>query len=332
MRPIGIGVASRSGLSPARLAIAARDSEDAGCNAFFISERTADAVTLSQLALAATTTIRVGTAVANAGVRHPALTAMTAATLAEAYGGRFTLGLGIANRHLNQTVLGVPAPASELSYMREYVGVLRSVLGRSGGRVTGAAFQVGPLALDRVPNAEVPILLAGLLPRMLQLAAEVADGVILNLTTVSRLATVEENLAIGAARGGRDRGEVSVSCMLPTCLSDDTEAARRAATDVVVGYAQHPAARQLFRDSGFGPEMDAICASLAEGDRDRAAGLAGGDLVDAFVLHGTEADCLHRIDAYRAAGVNLPILFPMPVHGDWDGAINRAIQLATHAL
>lgn len=331
MRPIGIGVASRSGLSPARLAVAARDSEDAGCDAFFISERTADAVALSQVALAATTTIRVGTAVANAGIRHPALTAMTAATISEAYDGRFTLGLGIANRHLNQTILGVPAPASELNYLREYVGVLRSILHNSDERLNGAAFQVGPLVPDRAAKAEVPILLAALLPRMLRLAGEVADGVVLNLATVSRLATVKENLAIGAARGGRNCADVSISCMLPTCLSDDVRAARRAATDVVINYARHPAARQLFRDSGFAAEMNAICTALEAGDQDRAAGLAADDLVDALVVHGTEDECLRRIDAYRAAGVYLPILFPMPVHGDWDGAIDRAVQLAAHA-
>jgi alkanesulfonate monooxygenase SsuD/methylene tetrahydromethanopterin reductase-like flavin-dependent oxidoreductase (luciferase family) len=327
MQQIGVCVASRSGLSPARVAAAARASEEAGCTAFFVSERVADALSLCQVALAATTRIRVGTAVANAGARHPAVTAMTALTMAQAYDGRFTLGLGVANRLLNEELLGAP-PAPPLAYMREYVAVLRAVLTGDTGRVDGTVFRVGPLTPDRpADGATVPVLLAGLLPRMLELAGEVGDGVILNLATVARLPAVLASVAAGARRAGRDPADVPVACLVPCCLGDDPEASA-AARDVVLGYAGYPAARHVFGDSGFAAEIDAVGAALAAGDRDRAAALLRPDLVDAFVAYGPEQAVRDRVDAYRSAGVDLPILFPMPVGGDWDGAVTRAVHLA----
>jgi alkanesulfonate monooxygenase SsuD/methylene tetrahydromethanopterin reductase-like flavin-dependent oxidoreductase (luciferase family) len=324
MQQIGVCVASRSGLSPARVAATARASEDAGCSAFFVSERVADAVTLCQVALAATTRIRVGTAVANAWVRHPALTAMTALTMAEAYDGRFSLGLGVANRVLNEQLLGAP-PAPPLSYMREYVAVLRAVFAGDAQRVQGSVFRVGPVAPDRpAGDKPVPVLLAGLLPRMLELAGEIGDGVILNLATVARMPAVLASVATGARRAGRDPADVPVACLVPCCLDNDLEASAMAARAVVLGYAGHPAARHLFGDA----EIDAVAAALAAGDRDRAAALLRPDLVDAFVAHGPEQAVRDRVDAYRRAGVDLPILFPMPVGGDWDGAVTRAVHLA----
>lgn len=314
MQPIGICLASRSGLAPTRVAELARDAEQAGCGAFFVAERAADALALCQLALAATSRISVGTAVANAPARHPALTAMTAAAMAEAYGDRFMLGLGMANPDLNQRVLGLPA-APPLTFMREYVAVVRTVLAGAGEPFAGAVFNVGPLPPDRPApggSASVPVLLAALLPRMLQLAGEVADGVILNLTALPRLPAVLENVARGARRAGRSPSAVQVACVLPCCLSDDATAARQAARGVVAGYARHPAVRRLFQDTGFGPDPT-------------------DDMVDALVLHGDERACRERIDAYRAAGVDLPIVFPMPTGEGWDAAFDRAVQLCAQA-
>ena len=105
---LGLSVASRSGLPAARFAELAAAAEGAGFDAFLVAERLADSFALSHAALAATSTITVGTAVANARLRHPVLTGMTAATVDELYGGRFLLGLGVSNPALNEA----PRPAT----------------------------------------------------------------------------------------------------------------------------------------------------------------------------------------------------------------------------
>ncbi|WP_219415314.1 LLM class flavin-dependent oxidoreductase [Pseudonocardia nigra] len=124
---LGLSVATRSGLPAARIAACAAEAEAAGADAFFVAERVADALPIAQAALAATRSIGVGTAVANARLRHPALLAMTAGTLDELSGGRFLLGLGTANAALNEATLNLPA-VPPVASMREYVDVLRRTL------------------------------------------------------------------------------------------------------------------------------------------------------------------------------------------------------------
>jgi 5,10-methylenetetrahydromethanopterin reductase len=304
--PLGLSVASRSGLPARRFAELAASAETAGFDAFLVAERVADSFALCQAALAATETITVGTAVANARLRHPALTAMTAATVDELSGGRFLLGLGVANPSLNEGTFGLP-PAAPVAFMRDYVETLRGVL-------------AGTVELDRPARPGIPIHLAGLQPRMLRLAGEIADGVLLNLTTPR---TVPAALAEVRA-AGRD---VTVGCVLPCALGVDRAEARRAGREMVVGYALHPAATRLFAASGYVEELAAAAALLREGNRVAALGLVSDAMVDDFLLSGDEHQVAERIRGYLAAGVDLPILFPVAAAGEWDAAVSRTIDI-----
>jgi 5,10-methylenetetrahydromethanopterin reductase len=326
MDQLGISVASRSGLGAAEVAALAAQAERAGFSAFLIAERAADAFALCHAALAATSRITVGTAVANAGLRHPALTAMTAATLDESSGGRFLLGLGTANRGLNQGALGLP-PAAPLAMMRDYVEVVRRTLRGGEVRFDGEVFRLAGFRPDRpAPRASLPVVLGALLPKMLELAGEVADGVILNLVTTDRVVEAVEHVRRGAARTGRDRSGMLVACVLPCCPTGDERAGREAARDVVAGYAQHPAAGRLFADSGFAPDLAGVLSRLGRGDRAGARAMVSDAMIDALVLHGDPRGWRPRLDAYRAAGVDLPVLFPIPVGDDWEGAVGQVAE------
>jgi alkanesulfonate monooxygenase SsuD/methylene tetrahydromethanopterin reductase-like flavin-dependent oxidoreductase (luciferase family) len=304
---LGLSVASRSGLPAARFAELAAAAEHAGFDAFLVAERVADSFALCQAALAATTRITVGTAVANARLRHPVLTGMTAATVDELYGGRFLLGLGISNPALNEGTLGL-SPVASVSFMRDYVAALRRVL-------------AGDPAVDRAPaRPDLPVFLAGLQPRMLRLAGEIADGVVLNLTTPR---TVPGLLAEVAAAGR----EVTVAAVLPCALGVDRDDARRAGRELVVGYALHPAAGRLFAASGYLAELTAAADALRAGDRAAALALVNDAMVDDFLLSGDERQAAERIRGYQAAGVHLPILFPIAAAGQWDAAARRTIDI-----
>jgi alkanesulfonate monooxygenase SsuD/methylene tetrahydromethanopterin reductase-like flavin-dependent oxidoreductase (luciferase family) len=304
---LGLSVASRSGLPAARFAELAAAAEGAGFDAFLVAERLADSFALSHAALAATSTITVGTAVANARLRHPVLTGMTAATVDELYGGRFLLGLGVSNPALNEGTLGLP-PAAPVPFMRDYVAALRRVL-------------AGDPALDRAPaRADLPVFLAALQPKMLRLAGEIADGVVLNLTTPR---TVPGMLAEVAAAGRR----VTVAAVLPCAVGVDRQDARRAGQELVVGYALHPAAGRLFAASGYLAELTAVADALRSGDRAAALALVGDAMVDDFLVSGDEQQVAERICRYVAAGVDLPILFPIAAAGEWEAAVRRTIDI-----
>src|SRR5215472_6528348 len=101
MMPLGLSIASHSGLPPAAIGEVAAAAERAGFRAVFVAEGHGDALALCHPVAAATSQVTVGTAIANAALRPPVLAAKTAAQLDQATAGRFILGLGIGNEVMN---------------------------------------------------------------------------------------------------------------------------------------------------------------------------------------------------------------------------------------
>jgi alkanesulfonate monooxygenase SsuD/methylene tetrahydromethanopterin reductase-like flavin-dependent oxidoreductase (luciferase family) len=312
MRPLGLSIASHSGLPPAEIGDLAGTAERSGFGAVFVAEGHGDALGLCHPVVAATSEVAVGTAIANAALRPPVLAAKTAATLDDASGGRFRLGLGVANTVMNGR-FGI-APFPPLRMIEEYVATIRAVLAGDPAGFTGELFQTGQVPLDRPPHrADLPIHLAALGPRMLALAGRIADGVILNLVSPEQAAAAAAIVRSAASAAGRDPAAVEVVCVIHTCLSDDAAAAAEAARAAVPRYVLHPAADRLFGESAAAARKFVLA-----GDRAAAAGQVPQHVADAFVAHGDAAACRARAEEYRAAGVDLPVLFPMPVAGVWN--------------
>ena len=163
---------------------------------------------------------------------------------------------------------------------------------------------------------------------MLRLAGEIADAVVLSLTTPRSISAVLEQIRFGAARRAPGSAPVRVECVLPCCFDADTESARRAGRGVVIGYARHPAATRLFAERGFAAELAAVVAALDGGDVEAAHAIVGDDMVEDFVLVGDPARCADRIASYLELGVDRAILFPLPPDGDWEATITAAVDVA----
>jgi len=101
------------------------------------------------------------------------------------------------------------------------------------------------------------------------------------------------------------------------CLSDDAAAAAAAARAVVLRYVLHPSVSALFGETGGGVDLRAARELTLAGDRAGAAAQVPQQVADGFVAHGSAATCAARVKEYRDAGVDLPVLFPVPVAGDW---------------
>jgi 5,10-methylenetetrahydromethanopterin reductase len=310
---LGLSIASHSGLPPSAVGTLAQAAERAGFGAVFVAEGHGDALALCHPVAAATHSARIGTAIANAALRPPVLTAKLAAQLDHAAGGRLILGLGVGNEMMNGR-FGL-APFAPVAMMTEYVGVIRAVLTGQPG-YDGAVFRTGAVPLDSPPvRPELPVFLAALGPRMLELAGRIADGVILNLMSPAQAGQAAGTVRAAAQAAGRDPAGVEVACVVHCCVSDDDAAARAAAQaaarSAVLRYVLHPAAPGLFGDLGRAKEL------VLAGDRAGAAGQVPQPAADAFVANGSAAACAARVAEYRAAGVDLPVLFPVPADGDW---------------
>jgi alkanesulfonate monooxygenase SsuD/methylene tetrahydromethanopterin reductase-like flavin-dependent oxidoreductase (luciferase family) len=316
--PLGLSIASHSGLRPADVGAVARTAELAGFSAVFVAEGHGDALALCHPVAAATRQVRVGTAVANAALRPPVLAAKTAAQLDHASDGRFVLGVGVANSVMNAR-FGV-APHPPLPMIEEYAAVVRAVLAGSPAGHDGQVFRTGMVPLDSPPVRELlPIYLAALGPRMLELAGRIADGVILNLMSPAQAAQAAAIVRAAARAAGRDPATVEITCVVHCCLANgggdgETAAAARA---VVPRYVLHPAVPRLFGELDGGPSLRGVRERVLAGDRGGAADRVPQQVADAFVAHGSADEVSARVSEYRAAGVDLPIVAPMPVNGDW---------------
>ena len=312
---VGLSIASHSGLPAAGIGALARAAELAGFSAVFVAEGHGDALSLCHPVAAATSRARLGTAIANAALRPPVLAAKTAAQLDQASAGRFVLGLGVANTVMN-TRFGVP-PFAPLRMVEEYVGVVRAVLAGQPG-YAGTVFRTGLVPLDSPPvRRELPVYLAALGPRMLALAGRIADGVILNLMTPAQAGAAAATVRASARAAGRDPASVEVVCVVHSCLSDDEAAAAAAARAVVPRYVLHPAAPRLFGELDGGPSLQGVRTLVLTGNRTGAAGQVPQQVADGFVAHGRPAALASRLAEYEAEGVDLPVVFPMPVGSDW---------------
>lgn len=303
---LGLTVVPGAGWNAADIASIAQEAEEAGFDAIFTTEVNNDALATAQLMGAATRRIQVGTWIANIYLRHSYACAQAAALIADATGGRFVLGLGVSHQPVN-TALGIDMPRAA-DHLRRYVGEVRSWL-RGDGPATHLP--------QRASARPVPIYIAALTSRTVEQAAELADGIMPTFWSPERVERATAWTARGRAKAP-GLGPLDVTLGLPTFLGADLAALRDTARQNLVLYTFFPFFQRLFRASGFPAEADAM---------ERGVGLASlsDELLDSFCLIGPPERCRERLAAYRAAGVDLPILNP-PIGPDAARSVIQAFR------
>jgi alkanesulfonate monooxygenase SsuD/methylene tetrahydromethanopterin reductase-like flavin-dependent oxidoreductase (luciferase family) len=294
------------GWSAREIQTIARETEDAGFEAIFSTEVNNDALATAQLLGAATQRIKVGTWVANIYLRHPYVCAQGAALIADATGGRLILGLGVSHPPVNQA-LGIDM-ADPPTALRHYVTAVRSWL-RGEGPTTH---------LPQRPAAQtVPVYMAALTSRTVELAGELADGIMPVFWPAARVTQSQAWVARGRAKAS-GLGLLEITLGLPTFIGDDLDALRKTARQNLALYTTFPFFQRLFRASGFTAEA----AQMAQG-----AGPAtlSDRLLDAVCLLGPVARCRDQLAVFHAAGVELPILYP-PIGLDAARAVIQAFR------
>jgi len=158
---------------------------------------------------------------------------------------------------------------------------------------------------------QIPIYVAALFPTMLEIAGELAEGVLLTWPTPATIARAVEHVAIGAGRAGRAAKTVDVASLIPCAIAKTAAAARDALRPGVGLYAGFfPRYNRLLAEAGFSDAVRDIKEAFDRGGRDAAATKVPDELIDAVTLAGTPETCRERIEAYRRAGLALPIVSP----------------------
>jgi probable F420-dependent oxidoreductase len=276
---------------------------------------------------AVTTRIRLGTSISSVFVRSAPTIGMAAATVDQLSGGRFVLGLGSSHRVQVEPEHGIPF-VEPTARLRDTIAIVRSlvrdgVVSHRGEVVTIERFDLWFPPL----RPEIPIYVAALFPRLLEIAGEVAEGVLLTWPTPKTIARAVEHVAIGARRAGRAPGAVDVASLIPCAVADSAAAARDAMRPAVGLYAGFfPRYNRLLAEAGFGEAVRAIKEAYDRGGREAAAKVVPDELIDAVALAGTPATCRARLAAYRAAGLALPIVSPRVAGADGKASAMAAIR------
>ena len=262
-------------------------------------------VPLAPIALA--TQLRLGTAIANVFTRGPATLAMSAAGLADLAPGRFCLGIGAGSQPIVEAWNGgrFALPATRV---REMVHVLRTAL--AGERVVfhGKALSVDGFRLTRPPARPVPIYVAALRAGMLQVAGEVADGVILNWLAAADVPHVVGVVREAAARAGRDPASIETTARLLINVDPPGPEADVGVRRTVTAYLNVPVYRAYQEWLGRGAELGPMWQAWERGDRKAAVAAVPEGVMSDLIVRGSMAEIRAHVQRYLDAGVDTAFL------------------------
>jgi probable F420-dependent oxidoreductase len=286
-----------------------------------------DAFTHLAAMATATARVRLGTAIIPIFTRTPTLAAMTVASLDELSGGRMCLGLGLGHKGPLENNHGVTFDRP-FGRMREYVEIVRGLLAGQEVRFEGTTHRVRGFRLGMTPvRRRVPLYIAGLGLKMARLIGEVADGALLYLITAEYAREAVAQIREGARRAGRDPKAVEIACLLVAHVTPDAQAVALAQRRWLARYGgAMPFYNNLFQGMGFAYEAKLIADAWARGDTDGAAAAVSEAMLREIMVTGTVEGCRQRIAAYRAAGVELPIVWPLPVEPDPIKTMRHTIE------
>jgi F420-dependent oxidoreductase-like protein len=304
-----------------------------------------DALTGLAYLAAKTSSVQLGTFVVQLGSRSPALLATSALSLQELSAGRFILGIGTSGPRVMEGWHGVRF-RKPVQTTRETIEIIRTV---SRGERLEHAGEIYPLPLPDsrgsalkplVRPDHVPVYVASMGPRNLELTGETADGWLGNAFIPEAAEVFLGPLRDGAQRAGRSLDQLDLVAPVAVEFHDDQASSDAAARRHAEGYAFTIGAmgsggqnfyNQAFTRLGYGTEVATVAEMWQAGKHDEARSNVPLDLGRLTNLLGTENIIAQRIDRYRAAGITTLLAKLEGDHADQLAVLQRLVTIAGKA-
>ncbi|MFW9928030.1 MAG: LLM class flavin-dependent oxidoreductase [Candidatus Thorarchaeota archaeon] len=305
--------------------------EDGGYEAVFVPEIWGrDAFTFLAQVAEITNKIKIGTSIVNIFSRSPATLAMTASSLAEISNGRFILGLGLSGPIVIEQLHGIKFE-KPLQRTKETVEIIRTLVRGERLNHKGEIFNVERFKLSfRDFQYHIPIFLASLGPKNLELAGEIADGWFPLWMTPQSFPKMLNNVELGLKKSQKSRDSFTIAPFMITVASDDSSV-----RDLARGHIAYYIGGmgtfyyELMVRHGYKDVADKIQEAWKKNDREKAASIIPDDLLDDLTLAGKTDEVRERIDMWRALGVDLPLIF-LPYKCPINIAMDTLQSLAPH--
>lgn len=275
------------------------------------------AIPLAAAILSNTKRIGVGTGIVSPFRRHPLALAEDAAALNELSGGRFTPGIGSGPAQLK--AMGIKV--SQLEGLKDAVEIMRRLLKGDQFLYPGKVFRlVTSSSLEVTPSSAPPIYIGALMPRMIELAAEIADGLLISRRGGSSPRYVEE--VTKQVRQVRQMKQISgqfvVRSFIESSIDNDGEKARQTARKFLASYTIRFAPRAVVEKAGFKYED---VAAMLESNRSPEE-MISEEMIQEFSMSGTPKECLKKLKTFEWTRLDVPILY---IHGP---SSEKALELA----
>ncbi|NPA22681.1 MAG: 5,10-methylenetetrahydromethanopterin reductase [Crenarchaeota archaeon] len=286
----------------------AREVENLGLDSVWVTDHyyNRNAYIILTLISQRTERINLGIGVTNPYVTHPAWTAGAAATLQEASKGRFILGIGAGDKTTLETI-GIERKKA-LKAVRESIEIIRRLLNCEVVTYDGELFKLRNARLNIKNKIEVPIYVGAQAPKMLQLAGEIADGVIINASDPGIVREAVRNVEAGAEKKGREMRDIEIAVC--TCFSVDRDEKKAIETaKIVVAYILAGLSKEVAEKLDIDTNtVEEIRNTLERGDIKKATELVKDEYVHKLAIAGTPEQCIEKIIKIVKAGTKHVIL------------------------
>ena len=260
---------------------------------------------------------KIGSSIINIYSRSPSLIAMGAATVDTISNGRLVLGLGTSSLPIVEDFhgMGFEKPVSR---MKEYVEIIRLVLSGKQVNYNGNFFKLKNFSLLIKPKRTlIPIYLAAVNQKMIELTWNIADGVIFYLRPLQELKNTIKKM--------QKNKKIDVSCQLITCISEDSQKAIDRAKKTLGFYVSvGEIYRNFLAENGFKNETEEIFQEFKKSGLEKVHEHVSDSMVESLTICGNPQECVVKLNKFRETGLDLPILQFNPI-----GNVKESFSLLT---
>ncbi len=253
-----------------------------------------------------TTTQKIGSSIINIYSRSPSLIAMGAATVDSLLDGRLILGLGTSSLPIVETFHGYKFE-KPVQRMREYVKIIRLVLSGKEINYSGEIFDLKNFTLLIKPKRElIPIYLAAVNQKMVDLTWDIGDGVIFYLRPLNEMKETITKM--------QSKKEIDVTCQIITCVAEDSNTAIVRAKKTLAFYVSvGKVYREFLAKNGFKNETSNIFDEFKKSGLKSIHELVTDSMLESLCIAGAPEECKKQLQNFYETGIDLPIIQFNPV-------------------
>ena len=309
MERLGVAFAG-GGMSPPQVVECVRLAEELGYESAWVAEgHGGDQFSILTACALSTERIMLGTSISSVFVRSAPTIAMAAACVDSYSNGRFILGLGSSHKVQVEPEHGLEFSGA-IPRVRDTVNIVRQLI--RDGAVTdyvGEAIDIRSFDLHFPTfRPRLPIYLAAVFPKMLEIAGEISEGVLLTWCTREHARTAAHHMSIGAARSGRSPADLELATLLSMSAPGEDGAGMRRTAAAYAG--RFPRYRRLMAEAGYADEVQLVREAWRQGNIAEAERLVPEGLIRNMSLPADAGARRERLAEFRDAGITLPIIAP----------------------